>query len=97
MSERITFLSRMTVKPGFEAQFEQATRQLAEITRANEKDAIYYEFFKLREERRYAVLESFPNEAAEHAHFETPWFKEAVPTILECLDGTYVREYLDEY
>ena len=96
MSERITFLSRMTVKAGFEEQFERATMALQVATKANEKDAIYYEFFKLREERRYAVLESFPNEAAEHAHLETPWFKDAVSSIIECLDGTYVREYLDE-
>ena len=88
MSERITFLSRMTVKAGFEEQFERATMALQVATKANEKDAIYYEFFKLREERRYAVLESFPNEAAEHAHLETPWFKDAVSSIIECLDGT---------
>jgi quinol monooxygenase YgiN len=74
-----------------------ATMGLQVATKANEKDAIYYEFFKLREERRYAVLESFPNEAAEHAHLETPWCKDAVASIIECLDGTYVREYLDEY
>lgn len=97
MSKRITFLSRMTVKEGYEAQFERLTAQLQRETQANEPGAIYYEFFKLREPRRYAVLESFPDEATEHAHLETPWFKAAVPGILEALDGTYVREYLDEY
>ncbi len=97
MSKRITFLSRMTVKEGFEAQFERLTADLQRVTRAKEPGAIYYEFFKLREPRRYAVLESFPDLDAEHAHLETSWFKEAVPGIMEALDGMYEREYLDEY
>jgi quinol monooxygenase YgiN len=92
---RVTFLSRMTVKAGREAEYERLCTQLTTATRANEPDVIYYEFFKLREPRRYAVLESFRNEEAEHRHLTTAWFKEAAPGIIECLDGPYVREYLD--
>ncbi len=94
---RVTFLSRMTVKAGREAEYESLCRQLAAETRAREPDVIYYEFFKLREPRRYAVLESFPDEEAEHRHLTTDWFKKIAPGILECLDGPYVREYLDAF
>jgi quinol monooxygenase YgiN len=94
---RVTFLSRMTVKAGREAEYERLCKQLTEETRARERDIIYYEFFKLREPRRYAVLESFPTEEAEHRHLSTEWFKAIAPGIIECLDGPYVREYLDVF
>jgi len=94
---RVTFLSRMTVKAGREADYERLCSQLAEQTRAREPEVIYYEFFRLREPRRYAVLESFRSEEAEHQHLESEWFKAVAPGIIECLDGPYVREYLDAF
>jgi quinol monooxygenase YgiN len=94
---RVTFLSRMTVKAGREAEYERLCSKLASETRARETDVIYYEFFKLREPRRYAVLESFQSEEAEHQHLGSDWFKELAPGIIDCLDGLYVREYLDTF
>jgi quinol monooxygenase YgiN len=94
---RITFLSRMTVKPGREEEFVRICKELTAKVKANEPDLVYYEFFKLREPRRYAVLESFPSEEAEHAHMGTPWLAAAGPGIVACLDGTWVREYLDPF
>jgi quinol monooxygenase YgiN len=94
---RVTFLSRMTVKAGREAEYERLVKKLTEITLKTEPDCIYYEFFRLREPRRYAVLESFKTEEAEHAHLSSAAFKEVAPGILDCLDGTYVREYLDVF
>jgi len=94
---RITFLSRMTVKAGREQDFVRACNDLAAQVRANEKELVYYEFFKLREPRRYAVLESFPDEAVEHAHMNSPWMARVAPAIMECLDGPFVREYLDPF
>ena len=94
---RITFVSRMTVKAGKEAEFERVVRALTADVRKHEKDAIYFEFFRLREPRRYAVLESFPSEEAEHAHMATPWLAEHAPAIIDCVDGTWEREYLDPF
>lgn len=94
---RVTFLSRMTVKAGREADYERLVTKLTKVTLESEPDVIYYEFFKLREPRRYAVLESFKTQEAEHAHLETAHFKEIAPGILDCLEGTYVREYLDVF
>jgi quinol monooxygenase YgiN len=89
---RITFISRMTVKAGREHEFEQACRGLADAVRRREPSVIYFEFFRLREPRRYAVLESFPDEAAEHAHMSSPWLAEVLPTIVACVDGAWERE-----
>jgi autoinducer 2-degrading protein len=92
---RITFISRMTVKEGKEAEFVRLCSELTAEVRANEKDLIYYEFFKLREPRRYAVLESFPSEEVEHAHMNSPWLAAIAPGLIACLDGGWEREYLD--
>ena len=92
---RITFVSRMTVKPGKEADFERVVRALTADVLQNEKEVVYFEFFKLREPRRYAVLESFPDEASEHAHMQSSWLAKVLPEIVACVDGTWEREYLD--
>ena len=92
---RITFISRMTVKEGREREFEQVCRRLTETVRERERSVIYFEFFRLREPRRYAVLESFPDEASEHAHMTSSWLAAVIPTIVDCVDGTWEREYMD--
>jgi quinol monooxygenase YgiN len=94
---RITFISRMTVKPGREQDFVAACNELTTKVKANEPGVIYYEFFKLREPRRYAVLESFPSEELEHAHMNSAWLAAIGPSIVDCIDGTWEREYLDPF
>ncbi len=92
----MTFIARMQVKPGKEAEFEDLARRLTEQVRAEEPGCVGYEFFRLPEtERGYAVYESFVDEAAEEAHRDTPYFHELAPPLIECIDGEYVREYLD--
>jgi autoinducer 2-degrading protein len=94
---RITFIARMTVKTGREAEFAGLCRRLQAEVRAQEPGTIHYEFFRLREPRRFAVFESFADEAAEHRHMQSPWLAEIAPPLLDCLEGDppYVREYLD--
>ena len=96
---RVTFISRMTVKVGHEAEFVRLCTALAERVHATEsKDrTLYYEFYKLREPRRFAVIESFANEDAEHAHMTSNALAELGQGIVACLDGEYVREYLDPF
>jgi autoinducer 2-degrading protein len=93
---KITFIARMTVKPNERAEFIRLCRILEDHVRANEPGTLCYEFFKLREENRYAVLESFRDEAAEHQHMSSKLLGELGPKISACLDGTWVREYFDE-
>ncbi|MCS6946246.1 MAG: antibiotic biosynthesis monooxygenase [Steroidobacteraceae bacterium] len=92
---RITFVSRMTVKPEREAQFIAACRRLEEYVRAHEPDTIYFEFFRLREPRRFAVLESFRDAAAEERHMQSPLLAELLPTFVSSVEGTWEREYFD--
>jgi autoinducer 2-degrading protein len=94
---KVTFISRMSVKAGREKEFVDRCSRLAEAVRAKEPRTLYYEFFRLREPRRYAVMESFVDEAAEHAHMNSPMLAEEGPGIIDCLEGPYVREYLDPF
>jgi autoinducer 2-degrading protein len=91
----MTFLARMKVKEGKEAEFVALARKLTEEVRAKEPDTLAYEFYRLREPRGFAVFESFKDEAAEEDHRDTEHFHRIAPELLECLDGTYTREYLD--
>jgi len=93
---KITFIARMTCKPDRRAEFARLCRQLEDYVRANEPDTLAYEVFKLRDDQnRYAVLESFRDEAAEHRHMNSALLGEIAPKISACLDGSWVREYFD--
>ena len=92
----LTFLARMNVKEGKAEEFVRLANALTEKVRANEPETTAYEFFKLRDEPLgYAVFEQFTSEAAEEAHRNTAHFAEIAPEFIECIDGTYVREFLD--
>lgn len=92
---KITFIARMTVKPEKRPEFIRLCCQMQEHVRASEPEVLAYEFFKLREENRYAVLESFPDEATEHRHMNSKALAEIAPKISACLNGTWEREYFD--
>lgn len=93
----ITFIARMTVKSGREAEFIGLCKRLRAQVRAHEPGTVHYEFFRLREPRRFAVFESFADQAAEERHMHSAWLAEIAPPLLDCLEGDppYVREYLD--
>jgi autoinducer 2-degrading protein len=92
----MTFIARMKIKPGKEQEFERIALQMTEKVRALEPATLAYEFFRLPEtERGYAVFESFESEEAEEAHRNTPHFLEMAPALIDCIDGTYIREFLD--
>lgn len=92
---KITFIARMTVKPEREEEFLACCRELEAHVRAHEPDTLVYGFFRLREPHRFAVLESFRDEAAEHRHMSSPVLAQVGPRIAACVDGTWVREYFD--
>jgi autoinducer 2-degrading protein len=92
---RVTFISRMTVRPSQEQEFIRACRRLEAHVRASEPDTIYFEFFRMREPNRFMVLESFKDEAAEKAHMESPILSELLPVFVAAVEGTWEREYFD--
>ena len=49
---RITFVSRMTVKAGREAEFVGLCKELTAIVREKEPEILWFDFFKLREQNR---------------------------------------------
>jgi quinol monooxygenase YgiN len=92
----MTFLARMKVKADKVDDFVRLAEALTEKVRQLEPDTLNYEFFKLRDEPLgYAVYEQFASEEAEEAHRNTPHFNELAPDLIDCIDGTYVREFLD--
>jgi len=92
----LTFIAKMKVKDGKETEFIRLAKELTEKVHAEEPGIRFYEFYRIPDsERDFAVFESFVDEAAEEAHRETSHFKELAPPLIECLDGTYVREYLE--
>ncbi len=92
---KITFIARMTVRPEHAAEFIRCCRELESYVLQHEPGTLLYEFFRLREPNRYAVLESFRDEAAEHLHMGSAKLKELAPRIGACLEGTWEREYFD--
>jgi autoinducer 2-degrading protein len=94
---KVSFISRMIVKEGREAEFVRLCTALTEVVHKTEPGTLYYQFFKLREPRRYAVVESFRDAAAEEAHMTSPALAEHGPGIVDCLAEPYVREYLDPF
>lgn len=92
---KITFVARVTVKPECESEFMACCRALEEHVQANEPDTLIYTFFRLREPGQFAVLESFRNEAAQQHHMSSPVLAEYSPKLAACVEGTWVREYLD--
>jgi autoinducer 2-degrading protein len=92
----MTFLARMKIKEGKEVDFIRLAKALTEKVHENEPETTAYQFFKLRDEpRAYAVYEQFFNEEAEEAHRNTAHFNQIAPDLIDCIDGTYVREFLD--
>ena len=89
----LTFIARMQVPRENEARFIAIAKELRALVHENEPDTLMYEFFRSEKDGEFIVLESFTDEAAEHAHQNTDHFKRIAPDLLACLDGTYVREY----
>ena len=67
---QIAFVSRMTVKQGHEAEYVRLCKALAAKVLANEPrdQTLYFSFFKLREPRRYAVIEVLTASRRRHGH-----------------------------
>jgi quinol monooxygenase YgiN len=85
----------MTVRAGSESEFVRLCHELTAVVREREPFVLWFDFFRLREPRRYCVVESFASEADEHRHMTTPHLAEYAPRIAACVEGTWVREYLD--
>ncbi|WP_340588835.1 putative quinol monooxygenase [Erythrobacter alti] len=88
-----TFLSRFKVKPDKDAEFVELIGAMEDNAR-REPDTLQYKFYRLEEPNAFAVYESFTSEEADKAHQENPENAPVIAKMIECIDGTYHREYL---
>lgn len=89
----VTFLSRFRIKPGTEAEFIELIDAM-EAVAATEADTLQYKFYRLEEPGAFAVFECFTDEAADLAHQQNPQSAPIITRMIECIEGTYHREYL---
>ena len=64
---RVASIFKLHVKEGREREFVERVNAYAEIVRRTEPGALYYEYYRLRKPRWYAVVECFADQAAEAA------------------------------
>ncbi|MDA1075795.1 MAG: antibiotic biosynthesis monooxygenase [Proteobacteria bacterium] len=70
-----TLLAHITVKPGFEAQWETAIAGLVEKTMANETEVIRYEYWKGQAPRTWYALLSFTSKQAFFVHQDADYHR----------------------
>ena len=91
-----TFIARLVVKAGKEADFERLQRELSQLTHEQEPDTYIYDVLRHREAARtYIVYARFKNEAAFQYHQTTPFHERLVPPIVECLEKPFDIEFFD--
>jgi quinol monooxygenase YgiN len=94
---RVASIFRLHVKEGREWEFVERVNAYSAIVRRTEPGTLFYTYFRLREPRRYAVVEIFADQAAEDAHMSSLALAEHAPGIVDCLAEPYVQEHLDPF
>ena len=91
-----TFIARLVVKAGKEAEFERLQRELSQLTHAQEPDTFVYDVLRHSEQpRTYVVYARFKDEAAFQYHQATPFHERLVPPIVECLEKPFDIEFFE--
>lgn len=88
-----SFLSRFRIKAEREADFVALAKQMEGLVHL-EPGTLAFKFYRLEEPGMFAVYESFVDEAADKAHMETAQGKPIIAQMLDCMDGSYSREFL---
>ena len=91
-----TFIAKLVVKPGCEAEFERLQTELSRLTHATEPDVLVYDVIKHRTEpSSYVVYARFRSEAAFQAHMKVDFHDRLVPPILACLAREMDLQFFD--
>ncbi|MFY8093109.1 MAG: putative quinol monooxygenase [Niveispirillum sp.] len=93
-----TIVAKLFVKPEREADFVAAMSALTNEVLAHQPDVTVYLFKKIRgQDHAYAAIEQHPSQDYFRAvHCTTPWFRERVPGVLDCLSAPLVLEEFDD-
>ena len=94
---RVASIFKLHVKEGREREFVERVNAYAEIVRRTEPGALYYEYYRLRKPRWYAVVGCFADQAAEDAHMASEALAEHAPGIVDCLAEPFIQEHLDPF
>ena len=94
---RVASIFQLHVKEGREREFVDRVNAYAEIVRRTEPGVLYYEYYRLRKPRWYAVVECFADQAAEDAHMASAALAEHAPGIVDCLAEPFIQEHLDPF
>jgi quinol monooxygenase YgiN len=92
-----TFIAKLVVKVGQEAEFERLQQELSELTHEHEKeDVLVYDVIRHRTEpSTYVVYARFKDEAAFQRHQTTKFHERLVPPILACLAKDMDLQFYD--
>ena len=91
-----TFIAKLVVKEGQEAEIERLQTELSQLTHNSEPDCLVYDFIRHRvEPRTYVVYARFRDEAAFQAHMKAPFHDRLVPPILASLAREMDLQFFD--
>ncbi len=91
-----TFIAKLVVQSGKEAEFERLQSELSRLTHAAEPDVLVYDVIKHRTEpSTYIVYARFRSEAAFQAHMKVDFHDRLVPPILACLAREMDLQFFD--
>jgi quinol monooxygenase YgiN len=82
------FVVKFKVKPGMNAAFEQAFKEMQAGVRAHEPGNLYYDFFvTVQDPQTYVIVERYRDAAAISAHGQSEHGKKLFATLHDLLDG----------
>jgi quinol monooxygenase YgiN len=89
--------SRLKVKKGRETDFVRVALALAERTLATEKDCHGFQLTQSKHDPQiYELLERYSDDEALASHSNTEHLRDALPALMDCLEGTPVVALFDE-
>ncbi len=83
----VGIVATIKVQAGKEAEFEKIFSDLRAKVRANEAGNLQYDFFKMKDEPTYIVMEQYASEQAMAEHGQSEHFKAAGPALGAVLAG----------
>jgi len=84
----VAIVSRLVSRPGRGEELAGIVRELAEKVRANEPGCLDYRLVRSRHAPdAFLLLERYADEEALTEHVNAPHWVEALPGLMECLEG----------
>jgi quinol monooxygenase YgiN len=92
----IGIVATLKVQAGKEAEFEKIFTELRAKVKANEKGCLQYDFFKVKDEPTFVVMEQYASQDALTAHGQSDYFKASGPALGAVLAGRPTLQFLQK-